>query len=176
MTSKYIWYDYCPNRECKSINFKQCDNDTNYSYKYEMYFNTTKLIKCYDCGKVYGYIFRNFINSFIRYKIINYDKIKKIYTVERCKDSLTTASNVGNISKMKRIWDLDEKGNMVESLSTHFDEEPILTNASIPEKHDFHCKDNSSLKCFNLKDIDSDKWRTVELCYTIAESPDICLD
>ena len=57
MTSKYIWYDSCPNRECKSINFKQCDNDTNYSYKYEMYFNTTKLIKCDDCGKVYGYIF-----------------------------------------------------------------------------------------------------------------------
>ncbi len=173
MTSKYIWYDCCPN--CKSFNFKQYDNDTNYSYKYEFYFNTTKLIKCDDCGKVYGYIFRNFRDNHIKYKIINYDKISKIYTVERCKDYYATQSSIGVVSKIKRVWDLDEKNNTVEWLSTHFDEEPKINKIN-SFNGDFHDKDNSSLNCFNLKDIDNDGWRTVELSYKLAESPNICLD
>ena len=176
MTNKYIWYDSCPNSECKSFNFKQFDNDTNYSYKYGFYCYTTKLIKCSDCGKVYGYIFRNFKDNCIKYKIINYDKINKIYTVERCKDYFTIASSIGKISKIKRVWDVDEKNNNVEFLSTHFDEVPNVELPKIDTKNDFHVKDNASLSCFNLKEIDSDGWRTVELSYKIAESPDICLD
>lgn len=170
----YMWFDNCPC--CESSDIKQVSNDTNWSYVYNYYFYNTNLVKCNACGAKNGFIFKNIGDRYFKFKIKAYDKVKKIYLTERCRDDfnrmserdIATLAEGGKEVRFKRCWDFDEKNKMVEFLCAHFDVEDDVSQA-IPITKLFlyyNEKDDDAsggLNCFN--------WRDEKCSFTLATSP-----
>ncbi len=75
----------CP--KCKCENIKDYSYYSNYSSSYKIYYYEVHIIDCCECDYIGGNIYKHpDYRSVIRYELMDYDPIYKIYKVKRLPD------------------------------------------------------------------------------------------